>query len=377
MKKRPSIFVKAGNVDFTFLIMVIIILIFGLTMMFSASSAPAHYMYDDAFYFIKRQLFFALLGLVGMYIVSQMDHRLVKNLSFPLLIITVILLILVLIIGQEIKGAKRWISIGPLSFQPSELAKYCVIIFMATSISARKKKIERFVYDFCPYLLFCGIIAGLVFLEDHLSGAFTVFVAGMIVLFVGGAKIWHFLLFLPPVALAVIAAIAFEPYRLKRFLSFLDPFENYLGDGFQIVQSLYAIGSGGFFGLGLGQSRQKYLYIPEPHNDFIFPVICEELGFFGATLLILLFAILIWRGIKIAIDAPDNFSSMVVLGIIGLIGFQVMINIAVVTGSMPVTGMPLPFFSYGGTALFFQLLAMGFVLNISRYSKDKNVINHS
>lgn len=375
--KKSSIFKSKGNVDFTFLIMVVIILIFGLTMMFSASSAPAHYMYGDAFYFIKRQLIFAFLGLIGMWWASKIDYNLVKKLSFPLLILTVILLILVLIVGTEIKGAKRWINIGSFSFQPSELAKYCVIIFMATSISARKKKIERFWGDFCPYLIFCGIIAGLVFLEDHLSGAFTVFVAGMIVLFVGGAKIGHFLLFIPPVAAAVVAAIAFEPYRLKRFLSFLDPFENYLGDGFQIVQSLYAIGSGGFFGLGLGQSRQKYLYIPEPHNDFIFPIICEELGFFGAALLILLFVILIWRGIKIAIDAPDNFSSMVVCGIIGLIGFQVMINIAVVTGSMPVTGMPLPFFSYGGTALFFQLVAMGFVLNISRYGKDKSAMTLS
>lgn len=371
---KKSLFVKKqGNVDFTFLTTLIILLIFGLTMMFSASSASAHYMYNDAFYFIKRQMFFALIGLAGMYVASRIDIQTVRKISLPLLIVTVCLLILVLIVGEDIKGAKRWLKIGPVSFQPSEIAKYCVIIFMATSISARKKPITKFWTDFIPYILFCAFIAGLVFLEDHLSGAFTVFVAGMIVLFVGGAKVWHFCMCLPPLIAAVIAAIAFEPYRLKRFLSFLDPFENYLGDGFQIVQSLYAIGSGGFFGLGLGQSRQKYLYIPEPHNDFIFPIICEELGFVGAVFMIVLFVILIWRGIKIAIEAPDNFSSMVVCGIIGLIGFQVMINIAVVTSSMPVTGMPLPFFSYGGTALCFQLIAMGYVLNISRYS-SKNAI---
>lgn len=370
---KKSLFVKKqGNVDFTFLTTLIILLIFGLTMTFSASSASAHYQYNDAFYFIKRQMFFAVFGLIIMYAVSRIDLDWAKRIALPLLGITVVLLVLVLIVGEDIKGAKRWLKLGPISFQPSEIAKYCVIIFMAKSISARKKPIQKFFADFIPYILFCAFMAGLVFAENHLSGAFTVFVSGMIVLFVGGAKIWQFCMCLPPVVIAVIAAIALEPYRLKRFLTFLDPFENYLGDGFQIVQSLYAIGSGGFFGLGLGQSRQKYLYIPEPHNDFIFPIICEELGFVGAVFMIALFLILIWRGIKIAIEAPDSFSSMVVCGIIGLIGFQVMINIAVVTSSMPVTGMPLPFFSYGGTALVFQLAAMGYILNVSRYSAKNN-----
>ena len=221
-------------------------------------------------------------------------------------------------------------------------------------------------------LVIC-IFAGMVLLEDHLSGATVIAFTGCLILFISGARSSHFSgLMIAGVGLIAVAIII-EPYRMARFTTFLDPFADPLGSGFQIVQSLYAIGSGGFFGLGLGQSRQKYLYIPEPHNDFIFSIICEELGFFGALLVILLFALLIWRGIKIAMSAPDLFTSLSTVGIIGLVGFQALVNIAVVTGSMPVTGMALPFFSYGGSAISFLLTSMGFVLNVSRNFNDNGM----
>lgn len=361
---------KSGKkVDFTFLTIILILLIYGLTMVFSASSASAHYYNNDAFYFIKRQLIFAVLGLFGMWFVSNMDTKLIQKWSTPILGITLVLLILVLIpgIGTEAKGARRWLGIGNVfSFQPSEIAKYAIILFVANSLSVRKNKLNSFWKDLMPYLGVIFLFALLILLEDHLSGATVVAFAGCLVLLLGGAKITHFIGLGTAGLIAVAAATAAAPYRMKRFITFLNPFADPLGDGFQIIQSLYAIGSGGFFGLGLGQSRQKYLYIPEPHNDFIFSIICEELGFFGALLVIVLFALFIFRGIKIAMAAPDMFTGLAVGGIIGLIAFQVIVNIAVVTSSMPVTGMALPFFSYGGSSLTFLLTSMGFVLNVSR-----------
>lgn len=360
---------EKANVDFTFLIIVITLLIYGLIMVFSASSASAHYYNDDAFLFIRKQLIFSVIGLAGMYFASVIDIKIIQNLSTLILGVTLVMLIMVLIpgVGLEINGARRWLGIGEaVSFQPSEIAKYAIILFTANSLSVRKTPLSSFWKDLFPYLAVICLFAGLVLMEDHLSGATVIAVAGCVVLFFGGARLSHFLSLIACGVGAVIAAIILEPYRMKRFTTFLNPFEDPQGAGFQIVQSLYAIGSGGFFGLGLGQSRQKYLYIPEPHNDFIFSIICEELGFFGALLVIILFALFIWRGIRIAMAAPDTFSSLATGGIIGLVGFQVIVNIAVVTGSMPVTGMPLPFFSYGGSSILFLLTAMGFVLNVSR-----------
>ena len=363
------------SVDFTFLIIVIILLIYGLIMVFSASSASAHYYNGDAFYFIKKQLFFALLGLVGMWIASNIDIKFIQKNSPLFLAITFIMLVLVLIpgIGMKINGARRWLGVGSISFQPSEVAKYAIIFFTAHSLSLRREPLKQFWKDLFPYLFVIGVFAGMVLLEDHLSGATVIAFTGCLIVYLAGARTSHFVcLAISGVALIAIA-IMIEPYRAARFTTFMDPFADPLGAGFQIVQSLYAIGSGGFFGLGLGQSRQKYLYIPEPHNDFIFSIICEELGFFGALLVILLFALLIWRGIKIAMSAPDLFTSLSTAGIIGLVGFQALVNIAVVTGSMPVTGMALPFFSYGGSALLFLLTSMGFVLNVSRNLNDNGI----
>ena len=356
------------SVDFTFLIIVISLLIYGLIMVFSASSASAHYYNGDAFFFIKKQILFSAIGLLGMYFASKMDLKIIQKYSGVFLGITLIMLILVLIpgIGMKINGARRWLGIGSISFQPSEIAKYAIIFFTANALSMRREPLARFWKDLFPYLMVICFFALMVLLEDHLSGATVIAFTGCLILFLTGAQLSHFIGLVVTGIVAIGFAIIVEPYRMARFTTFLDPFADPLGSGFQIVQSLYAIGSGGLFGLGLGQSRQKYLYIPEPHNDFIFSIICEELGFFGALLVILLFALLIWRGIKIAMSAPDLFTSLSTAGIIGLVGFQAVVNIAVVTGSMPVTGMALPFFSYGGSAISFLLTAMGFVLNVSK-----------
>jgi cell division protein FtsW len=369
MTKEVKLVKKRGPFDFGFFLLVMILLSFGLIMVFSASSASAFYSKNDSFFFVKRQLVWAILGLFTMFFMASYDYRKLGKMSFPLLLISIILLIAVCIVGIEINGAKRWLGVGGLTFQPSEVAKLAVIIFFSYSLSKNKNKIKLFFSGLVPYLLILAVIAALLMLEPHLSGTGVIFLTGVIILFVAGAKIYHFVLLSVPVIGAVIAAVVTSEYRWKRVTAFLDPFEDKMGSGWQIIQSLYAIGSGGLFGLGLGRSRQKFLYIPEPHSDFIFSILCEELGLVGAVTVIMLFVLLIWRGIKIALNAQDSFGSLLATGIITLIAVQVLINIAVVTSSMPVTGMPLPFFSAGGSSLVFIMASMGIVLSISRYSK--------
>lgn len=364
--QKLSTNLKVNKMDYSFLLVVFALLAYGLIMVFSASSATAHYQYGDAYYFIKRQFIWALIGIGIMFIVSRIPYKTIYKYALHIMLVTVVLLLAVLLIGIEVKGAKRWLGFGPISFQPSEIAKFAIIIFLSRSLSANKEALKTFKTGFMPYVIIIGIVAGLVFLEPHFSGAMVIGLTGVIIVWAAGAKFSHFMA-IGVVAIPVVILMATgADYRADRIATFWDPFKDSTGNGWQIVQSLYAIGSGGFFGLGLGQSRQKFLYLPEPQNDFIFSVICEELGFVGALLVIMLFVILIWKGIKIAINAPDKFSSLVVIGIIGLIAVQAVLNIAVVTSSMPATGMPLPFFSYGGTSLVFILAEMGVVLSISR-----------
>jgi cell division protein FtsW len=272
-------------------------------------------------------------------------------------------------VGTEIKGSRRWLG----GFQPSEFAKLAVIIFFSYSLSKRKEKLEYFFKGLVPYLIIIGVFAALLLLEPHLSGTMIIASIAIIILFTAGARIKHFAILSLPTFAGLTAAIAFSPYRLARFLSFLDPLKDPKGDGWQVVNSLFAIGSGGWFGRGLGKSLQKFLYIPEPQNDFIFSILCEELGFVGALVVLLLFLIFIWRGIKIAMNAPDMFGSLLAIGITSLVAVQVIINILVITSLVPVTGMPLPFFSYGGTSLLFMMSAIGILLNISRYSNYERI----
>jgi len=364
---------KKHQFDSHFFITVIALLAFGLIMVFSSSSEAARNnssLGNDPYYFIKRQGLWAVVSLVSFMFFANFNYKKLKKLATPTLIISFLLLVLVLVIGTNVNGSKRWLTFGPLSVQPSEITKIAIILFLASSISNIKTSFKSFTHDLLPYLIVLLVISGLLMLEPHLSATIVILLIGCVILLVAGAKIKHFVMLAVPAIGALIFAIILEPYRLSRVTSFLNPFADKLGSGWQIIQSLYAVGSGGIFGLGLGQSRQKFLYIPEPQNDFIFSITAEELGLIGSILLIALFAFLIYRGIRIAITAPDVFSSLISTGIMTMIGVETIINLAVCTSSMPVTGMPLPFFSYGGTTLFINMSAMGIMLNISRYTKD-------
>jgi len=367
--------VKKHPFDSQFFIVVIALLAFGLIMVFSSSSEAARNnsaLGNDPYYFIKRQGLWAIISLGAMFFFSVFSYKNLKKLTTPIVIVTIVLLFLTLVIGSSVNGGQRWINLGFISFQPSEIAKIALILFLAKSLTTNRKKLGSFVHGFLPYLLVLGVFAGLVIFEKHLSATVVIVLIGCVMMVVAGVKIRHFLYIAPIGIIGAIVAVVGQSYRMSRVTAFLNPFADKLGSGWQIIQSLYAIGSGGIFGLGLGQSRQKFLYIPEPQNDFIFSITCEELGLIGAILVLGLFAFLIYRGIRIAITAPDMFSSLAATGIMTMIAIEVIVNIAVVTSSMPVTGMPLPFFSYGGTTLLMNLSAMGIMLNISRYTKQAN-----
>ncbi len=361
----------SGGVDLQFLAAVYILLMFGLLMVLSASS-PIAYASEgtghDSFYFFKKQFLWAILGSVGMFVTANYDYRKLKQWAMPALAISIMLLILVLIpgVGRKINDARRWIYIGPINFQPSEVAKITTIMFFSYSLSKNYKDLKYFTV-FALYIGIIGVIAAIIMAEPHFSCTMLIVLTSMILLFVAGAKIGHFLVLAAPALLAIVVLIMKAPYRAARVITFLDPFKDIQGGGWQIVQSLYAIGSGGLFGAGLGQSRQKFMNIPEPQNDFIFSILAEEFGLLGVILVVSMFAFLIIKGIKIALEAPDLFGTLLATGIIAMIAIQAIINIAVVTSSMPVTGMPLPFFSYGGTALAITMTEMGIILNISKH----------
>ncbi len=373
--KLQSVGEAVKGMDTQFLAAIYILLAFGLLMVLSASSPIAYASSStnhDSFYYFKKQLMWACLGSVAMFVTANFDYRKLKKWAFLALAISALLLLLVLVpgIGRKINDARRWIYIGPINFQPSEVAKITTIIFFSYSLSKNHKELDKFSVFFI-YIVIIGVIALIIMMEPHFSCTMLIAITACILLFVAGAKIRHFLAIgccaLPVVALMIIKA----PYRLARVVTFLDPFQDIQGSGWQIVQSLYAIGSGGIFGAGLGQSRQKYMNIPEPQNDFIFSILAEEFGLLGAILVTLMFVFLIVRGIKIALNAPDLFGTLLATGIVAMIAIQAIINIAVVTSSMPVTGMPLPFFSYGGTALAITMAEMGIVLNISKHSRKE------
>lgn len=356
-----------GAIDYPFLLAVLLLMSFGLVMLFSAGNARAFSNFGDSLYFIKNQMQGVILGGIAMFALSFFDYHRLGKVSVWVLGISAFLLLLVIIpgVGTTRNGATRWL----FGFQPSEAAKFALILFFSYSLSKNQKILPDFIHGFCPYLVVLGIFVVLLLLEPHFSCVVLMFLTAMLLLYVGGAKIVHFFIVGLPAVLVGILAIVTSSYRLERITSFLNPFADAQGSGWQIVQSLYAIGSGGLFGVGLGQSRQKYQSLPEPQNDFIFSVLAEELGLLGALLLIGLFGFLIVRGIIIAMKAPDLFGKLLVVGIIGLVGFQTALNIAVVTSTFPVTGMPLPFFSFGSTALTITLAEMGIVLNVSRQIK--------
>ncbi|MBS4177210.1 stage V sporulation protein E [Lederbergia citrea] len=357
--------------DLILIITTFALLVVGLIMVYSASAVWADYKFSDTFFFAKRQLLFAGLGIISMFVIMNIDYWIFKRWSKPMLIACFVLLVAVLIpgIGMERNGSRSWIGVGAFSIQPSEFMKLAMIAFLAKFLSERQRYITTIKKGLLPSLSLVFLAFGMIMLQPDL-GTGTVMVGTCIVMiFIAGARIAHFAV-LGLFGLAGFAALVISaPYRIKRITSFLDPWQDPLNSGFQIIQSLYAIGPGGLFGLGLGASRQKFFYLPEPQTDFIFAILTEELGFIGGSFVLLLFAILLWRGIRIALGAPDLFGSFLAIGIISMIAIQVMINIGVVTGLMPVTGITLPFLSYGGSSLTLMLMAVGILLNISRYSK--------
>ena len=346
-KKNFSSFVN-NPVDFTLLITILLLLAIGLTMVLSASSPSALSETGNSYSFFSKQLFFAVIGLACMLFISKIDYRFYKKFYKYSWWIALALLLLVLIAGKTINGAKRWLYLTEsLSFQPSEFVKLLMIIFYAGVLVKNRDELSKYGKGFIKHILFLVPIIGLLLIEPHFSASIVIIAIVSVMMIMAGCKFWHFIATGGTVGvMGVIALIVKEPYRLQRVVTFLDPWKDATGNGWQVIQSLYAIGSGGLFGLGLGESKQKYLYIPEPHNDFIFSILGEELGFIGCAVVLILFAIFIWRGILIAMKAPDMFGSLIAIGITTLVAIQVIINVAVVTSSMPATGMPLPFFSY-------------------------------
>lgn len=362
--------VKLGGIDLPFLILVLCLLGFGLVMVCSASYVSAYYTYGDSFYFFRRQLFFALGGLVIMLVIAfGLKPDWLRKRTMIILVIALILAVLVLIpgVGIKVNGARRWLGVGGLRLQPSEVVKFAMIVFLSSYVARNYERLKKF-NSLLPAVLTLVLFTGLVAIETHISGAILIFCVGVIMLLIGGMSIRTFLTFGGVGVGAITLIVLFTDYAKERINTWLDPFLDPLGDGFQTIQSLYAISSGGLGGLGLGQSRQKHLYLPEPHNDYIFSIICEELGFIGALVVILLFVLLIWRGFTIAFHHKDRFSSMLVIGIVSRVAIQAIFNMMVVTNLFPSTGISLPFFSYGGTALVILMAEVGIVLRISRES---------
>lgn len=360
-----------GELDYTFLLLTVVLTIIGLVMLLSASTPAANIKFGKSYYFFIRQLVFTVIGIVLMYIISFIDYHRYKKYANVGILVGIALLILVLIphIGIERNGSRRWISLGITDFQPTELVKFLIALFFAASISERRYDLTNF-EGIMKYGVWIVAIVAPIMLETHLSGAIVISGIAICLLIIGGANMKY--IFLGGAALlgGGTAVALLIPSRAARLISFLHPFDDPQGRGYQIIQSLYAIGSGGVFGRGLGQSVQKYSYLPEPYNDFIFSIVSEELGFVGAVFIVLLFAGLVIRGIKVALEAPDAFGMLLTVGIMSQIAIQTILNIAVVTSSVPNTGVTLPFFSYGGTAVMMLLMEMGVVLNVSRNSRN-------
>ncbi|GGL44746.1 stage V sporulation protein E [Sporolactobacillus putidus] len=349
------------------------LLTIGLIMVYSASEVWASYKFGgDSFYFFKRQLLFASMGTVLMFMVMRIDYRIWRSWAKTGMAACFLLLILVVIpgVGLVRGGASSWLGVGAFSIQPSEFMKVALIIYLSRYLSEHQSTLLHFRKGLIPALLPVFLAFGLIMLQPDLGTGTVLVLTCLTMIFAAGARTRHFVI-MGAVGLAGAAALILSaPYRIKRLTSFVNPWQDPLGSGFQIIQSLLAIGPGGLLGFGLGQSRQKYQYLPEPQTDFIFSIISEELGFIGAAVVLLLFCMLLWRGLLIAMKAEDLFGTLLAVGITGMIAIQVMINIAVVTGLIPVTGITLPFLSYGGSSLTLMLVSIGILLNISTSARQ-------
>lgn len=361
---------RAQAIDYSILFLVLFLVGFGLVILYSTSSYKGSLLHNDTAYWLKKQAFFAVIGIAGMMIISRLDYHIWKKKWWFIWAVyggTIALLLLTFVIGAASHGSKRWLPLGPISFQPSELAKITLNLFLAAYISSRARQMRTGKGLLEPFLLVLPIV-GIVGIEN-LSTCIILLAISFIMIFVATPLYKPFLGLIGIGVAGAVLLILTQGYRMERITVWLDPASSDKGE--QTMQGLYAIGSGGLFGKGLGQSMQKLGFLPEANNDMIFSVICEELGLFGALCVLVLFFALLWRFMVIAINAPDLYGSMLVIGVIAHIGIQVFINIAVATNTMPNTGIPLPFISYGGSSLVFLLLEMGLVLSVSRYIKIK------
>ena len=371
--EKAKVLFSNSKLDFGMLTIIIVLLCIGLVMVSSASSYLALTSYNDSNYYLIKQLQFAILGVIAMLIISKIDYRVYKKFSYLFFIISLILLAAVLIpnVGVKVNGATRWLGFGEtFRFQPSEIVKISLVFAISTYIATNYKKTNSIKGYIIPFLMLVVVVI-IMFLQNHMSGTLVMMVAALSIIFASGIKI-KLRYIIPLIIIAVVALGIFilaEPFRINRILSFANPEQDIKDGNWQAAQSLYAIGSGGLFGRGLGQSREKYSWLPEAQNDFIFSVLCEELGLVGAVIVLGMFIFFIYRGYKIALTCKDMYGSLIATGITSVFAIQILVNIAVVTCTMPVTGMPLPFFSYGGTALCINLCAMGILLSISRNCK--------
>lgn len=362
---------KAGQIDYILLTIILLMLAFGTIMITSASGYTALRESGDPYAYLKKQIMFLVIGGIAMFVLSFLNFNIYKKFAIPILIVAFILMLAVMLpgLGYASKGARRWINLGFTTFQPSELMKYAVVIFFAAYLTRKSVNPQKFFKTIWPLVAILGGVGVLMYIQPHLSGLIVIAVGGILVIFLSGIKLLPFAIGGGVAAAGAVVMAFAEPYRVARMFTFLAPFQDKQGDAWQISNALYGIGSGGLTGVGLGRSVMKFLYIPEPHNDFIMAIIAEELGFIGVLFVFALFTFFIIRGCRIALKAPTKFSALVAAGVTGIIAFQAIVNLGVVSASLPVTGMPLPFFSYGGSSLVVLMGAVGILLNISRYTK--------
>jgi len=355
--------------DLPLFAVVVALVCVGVVMVYSASAIVAADRFHDPFFFLKKQLFWAVLGLGCLWGGMLFDYRRLERLMMPLLILSFVLLVLVLVppFGQSINNTRRWFHLGPVSFQPVELAKFALVLYLASFLTKRQEVIGRFVEGLLPLLLVAGGLATLTLLQPDLGNSLALIILTLALAYLAGARVQHMATIAACALPVVIALVALKPYRWRRMVAFMNPWDDPQGSGFQIIQSFLALGSGGWLGVGLGDSKQKLFYLPEPYTDFIFAIIGEELGLLGTTAIVALFALLIWRGLRAGLRAPDAFGVYLGLGLTIMLATQTIVNLGVVTGALPTKGLPLPFISFGGSALLMTMFSAGVLLNISQH----------